>query len=281
MLEIGKVNKLEVSKLVDFGVYLLGDVHDPEILLPKRYVPKDCKPGDMLDVFIYFDSEDRIIATTRQPKAMVGQVAYLKSVAVTRIGAFLDWGLEKDLFVPFKEQNQKMQIGHSYLVYIYVDDRTERIAASSRLNRWLDTETSDLEEGQKVDLIIANKTDLGFNAIINHRYKGFIFENDIFQELSTGQQLGGYIKKIREDKKVDLVLQRPGYENIDKYTQLVLKYLLDNEGFMPLNDKSDPAVIAQKFSISKKNFKKAIGALYKKKAITIEDDGIRIIKPNG
>ncbi len=221
MLEIGKWNTLEVSKLVDFGIYLLGDVHDPEILLPRRYVPKDCKPGDTLNVFIYFDSEDRIIATTRQPKAMVGQVAYLKAVAVTRIGAFLDWGLEKDLFVPFKEQNQKMQTGYSYLVYIYVDDRTERIAASSRLNRWLDKDPTDFQIGQEVELIISNKTELGFNAIVNHRFKGFIFENDIFQELRTGQQLNGYIKKIREDKKIDLMLNKPGYENIDRLAKQI------------------------------------------------------------
>jgi len=277
MLEIGKWNSLEVSKLVDFGVYLLGDVHDPEILLPKRYAPKDCKPGDILDVFIYFDSEDRIIATTRKPKAMVGQVAYLKAVAVTKIGAFLDWGLEKDLFVPFKEQNQKMQAGYSYLVYIYVDDRTERIAASSRLNRWLDSDPADLQMGQEVELIISNKTEMGFNAIINNRFKGFIFENDIFQELKTGQQVNGFIKKIREDKKIDLMLQRPGYENIDQHIKIIYKYLLDNDGFLPLNDKSDPADISSKFAMSKKNFKKAIGSLYKKKAISISDNGIRII----
>lgn len=276
MLEIGKMNKLEVSHEVDFGVYLLGDAHDPEILLPRRYVPKQCQPGDVLDVFVYFDSEDRIIATTRQPKAMVDQVAYLKVIAVTKIGAFLDWGLEKDLFVPFKEQQQKMRLGESNLVFIYVDDKTERIAASSRLNRWLEKDPQDLSPGQQVDLIIANKTNLGFNAIINHRFKGFLFENDIFQELKPGQQVIGFIKKIREDQKIDLLLQKPGFENIDQLTQIVFKNLLDNGGYLPVSDKTDPAEISRRFGISKKNFKKALGALYKKKVISIGDDGIKL-----
>jgi len=278
MLEIGSINKLEVIKKVEFGIYLYGDEYDPEILLPRKYVPENCNLGDFIDVFVYFDSEDRIIATTKTPKAMADEFALLKVVAVTRFGAFLDWGLEKDLFVPFREQKQKMEQGKSYLVFIYVDEQTDRLVASSKLDQWLNKIPVKYEDGQEVDLLIAHQTDLGTNAIINDVHWGFIFKTDLFQNLKRGQRIKGYIKKVREDKKIDLMLQKPGYEKVDHLAKIILKELLENDGFISVTDKSSTEEISKLFGVSKKTYKKAIGALYKKKAITIESDGIKLNK---
>lgn len=276
MAAIGQWNELEVVKTVDFGIYLDGGPHG-EILMPKRYVPEQYEIGNQLNVFIYLDSEDRLIATSETPKAVVGEFALLKVVSTTSIGAFLDWGLPKDLLVPFREQQQKMEAGHSYLVYIYLDDESQRIVATSKLNKCLNNIPVDYEIGEEVDLIIANQTDLGFNAIIDNSHWGMIYKNEIFQSLKTGQKLKGYIKTIREDEKIDLVLQKEGYEKIDDITQTILNKLAANNGFLPLNDKSDPEVIKQTFQISKKNFKKAIGSLYKQRLISIETDGIKLL----
>lgn len=276
MTAIGQWNELEVVKTVDFGIYLDGGPHG-EILMPKRYVPEQYEIGDQLNVFVYLDSEDRLIATSETPKAVVGEFALLKVVSTTSIGAFLDWGLPKDLLVPFREQQQKMEAGHSYLVYIYLDDESQRIVATSKLNKCLNNIPVDYEIGEEVDLIIANQTDLGFNAIIDNSHWGMIFKNEIFQNLKTGQKLKGYIKTIREDEKIDLVLQKEGYEKIDDISQSILNKLAANNGFLPLNDKSDPELIKQTFQISKKNFKKAIGALYKQRLISIENDGIKLL----
>jgi predicted RNA-binding protein (virulence factor B family) len=195
MIDIGKVNQLEVAREVDFGVYLHGDEIDTEILLPKKYMPQNCRVGDLIDVFVYMDSEDRIIATTERPLAQVGEFAYLKVVSTTRFGAFLDWGLPKDLLVPFREQKLKMVKGKSYLVYIYVDEETDRIVASSKIDRWLGNKKVSYKNGQEVDLIIANKTSLGFNAVINNAHWGIIFNSDLFQTIKTGQSIKGFIKK--------------------------------------------------------------------------------------
>ncbi len=275
MAAIGTVNELEVIKEVDFGIYLDGAQHG-EILMPKRYVPQGCKVGDRIEAFIYLDSEDRLVATTERPVAMVGEFAKLKVIAVTRIGAFLDWGLPKDLLIPFREQQQKMEEGKSYLVYIYLDDESQRIAGTSKLDKCLDNIPIDYEEGEEVDLIIAGQTELGYKAIIDNSHWGMLFKNEVFQTLKIGQKIKGYIKHIREDEKIDLSLEKAGYEKIDPISESILNKLAANNGFLPLNDKTDPDTISETFQISKKNFKKAIGALYKQRIISIDEDGIRM-----
>ena len=276
MAAIGLMNDLEVVKEVDFGIYLDGGTHG-EILMPKRYVPEGCKPGDVLNVFIYLDSEDRLVATNEKPKAMVGEFALLPVVSITNVGAFLDWGLPKDLLVPFREQQQSMEAGRSYLVYVYLDDESQRIAASSKLDKCVDNIPVDYEVGEEVDLIIAGQTDLGFKAIIDNSHWGMIFKNEVFQPLKVGQKLKGFIKTIREDEKIDLSLQKEGYEKIDDISQSILNKLAASNGFLPLTDKSSPESIKGTFQISKKNFKKAIGSLYKHRLISLEEDGIKLL----
>nr|MBD3623686.1 GntR family transcriptional regulator [Sunxiuqinia sp.] len=276
MAAIGLINELEVVKEVDFGVYLDGGPHG-EILMPKRYVPEGCKPGDTLEVFIYLDSEDRLLATNEKPKAMVGDFALLTVVSVTSVGAFLDWGLPKDLLVPFREQQQTMEAGKSYLVYVYLDNESQRIVATSKLDKCVDNIPVDYEVGEEVDLLIAGQTDLGFKAIIDNSHWGMLYKNEVFQPLTTGQRLKGFIKTIREDEKIDLSLQKEGYEKIDDISQSILNKLAANSGFLSLTDKSSPELIKQTLYISKKNFKKAIGALYRQRLISIEDNGIKLL----
>ena len=275
MAAIGLVNELEVIKEVDFGVYLDGAQHG-EILMPKRYVPEACKIGDRVEVFIYLDSSDRLVATDERPLAMVGEFANLQVVSVTKVGAFLDWGLPKDLLVPFREQQQKMEEGQFYLVYIYLDDESQRIVGTSRLDKCLDNIPVDYEIGEEVDLIIAGQTDLGYKAIIDNSHWGMLFKNEVFQNLKTGQQVKGYIKYVRPDDKIDLSLEKSGYEKIDPISENILNKLAANNDFLPFNDKTDPDTIREVFQISKKNFKKAIGVLYKQRIILIGEDGIRM-----
>ena len=275
MLEIGRLNNLRVVKEVDFGVYLDGGEFG-EILLPKKYVPKNCRPGSIIEVFIYLDSEDRIIATTQKPYAMVGEFAELKVVSVSAAGAFLDWGLQKDLLVPFREQKQKMIKGKSYVVYVYFDEKSERIAASAKLHKYLDSAPVDFRPGEEVDLLIYDETEMGYNAIINKTHMGLIHKNDVFQTLETGQKIKGYIKNIREDGKIDLLLQKPGYGKVDDLSRKILELIKQHDGFVPVTDKSPPEIIYKTFGVSKKTYKKAIGALFKKRLITIEDDGIKL-----
>lgn len=275
MAEIGKINSLRVVKEVDFGLYLDGGEHG-EILLPKRYVPENAKPEDILEVFIYLDSEDRIIATTETPHIMLGEFACLKVVAVTSMGAFLDWGLMKDLFVPFREQKLKMEEGRWYIVTVYLDPETKRLVASAKIEKFLDNLPPDYEAGQEVDLLIASETDLGFNAIINNRHLGVIYKNEIFQPLRKGERIMGFIKKIREDEKIDLLLQKAGYAKVDDISMKIVNVLKKHNGFLPVTDKSDPDTIYELFGVSKKTYKKAIGALFKFRLIDIEDKGIRL-----
>ncbi len=276
MAAIGLINELEVVKEVDFGVYLDGGPHG-EILMPKRYVPEGCKPGDTLEVFIYLDSEDRLVATNEKPKAMIGEFALLPVVSITNVGAFLDWGLPKDLLVPFREQQQTMEAGKSYLVYVYLDDESQRIAATSKLDKCVDNIPVDYEVGEEVDLLIAGQTDLGFKAIIDNSHWGMLYKNEVFQPLNTGQRLKGFIKTIREDEKIDLSLQKEGYEKIDDISQSILNKLAANSGFLALTDKSSPELIKNTLHISKKNFKKAIGTLYKQRLIALEENGIKML----
>lgn len=276
MAAIGVLNELEVVKTVDFGVYLDGGPHG-EILMPKRYVPENCQLGDQVEVFIYLDSEDRLVAVTDKPLVMAGEFAMLKVLSVTPIGAFLDWGLPKDLLVPFREQQFPMEEGRSYLVFVYVDDETHRIVGSSKLDKFVDNVPVDYDAGEEVDLIIAGKTDLGYKAIIDNSHWGLIFKNEVFQPLKIGDRMKGYIKQVRPDEKIDLVLQKPGYEKIDSMSQAVLDKLKASGNYLPVNDKTDPDEISRIFGISKKNFKKAIGALYKQRLISIEENGIRAV----
>jgi len=276
MTEIGKINHLYVVKEVDFGIYLDGGDLG-EILMPKRYVPEGTMPGDHLDAFIYLDSEDRLVATTEKPFAMVEEFALLEVVSVTPVGAFLNWGLPKDLFVPFREQRQPMEEGKKYLVYIYVDTNTKRIAASSKIEQYLDNIPVDYDLDEEVDLIIVNETDLGYNAIIDNSHFGILYKNEVFQPLNPGDRVQGYIKKIRTDSKIDLRLEKIGYEKISSFVDRIIAELQKNKGFLPLTDKSSPEEIYQTFKISKKNFKAAIGALYKKRFIALEENGIRLL----
>lgn len=276
MASIGTLNELEIVKTVDFGVYLDGGTHG-EILLPKRYVPENSQIGDHLEVFIYPDSEDRLIATTEKPLAMVGEFAMLKVVEITSFGAFMDWGLMKDLLVPFREQQVKMEKGKSYLVYIYLDHESQRVVATSRLDKCLGNIPVDYEPGEEVDLIIAGQTELGYKAIVDNSHWGVIYHNEVYQPLHPGQKLRGFIKQVRPDEKIDLRLDKPGYEKIDDISQGILDRMKAAGGFLPFNDKSDPDLIVKEFKISKKNFKKAVGALYKQRLISIEDNGIRLV----
>lgn len=276
MLTIGQTYTLDVVKAVEFGFYLDAE-NLGEILLPVRYAPQDLVEGDAIDVFLYMDSEDRYVATTLQPKVSIDQFAYLKVVDVNKVGAFLDWGLAKDLFVPFAEQHRPMEVDHSYLVYVYLDRVHQRITASSKIDNFLDDEKPhNYKPQQAVDLIIANSTTLGFKAIINHSHWGVLYKNEVHQRLSFGQYKKGFIKHIRPDGKIDLSLQG-GQETRDKYAKIILIYLNKQGGFAPVHDKSDPQLISDLFGMSKKAFKKAIGGLYKERIISIEKDGIRLL----
>ncbi len=277
MAEIGVLNNLRVVKEVDFGVYLDGGEHE-EILLPRRYVPENCKVDENIEVFIYLDSEDRFIATTEKPYAMVGDFALLKVVSVVdSVGVFLDWGLLKDLMVPFREQSPNMEKGKSYVVRVYVDKKSNRIAATTRLDRYLDNEPGNFHADQEVELLICNQTDIGYKAIINGTHWGVLYSNEVFQPLKSGQKIKGYIKKVRDDNKIDISLHKTGYEKVDDVTETILAVLKKKGGFLPVTDKSSPETIYKLFGVSKKTYKKAIGAIYKKKLITIENDGIKLI----
>ncbi len=275
MAEIGKINSLRVVKEVDFGLYLDGGEHG-EILLPKRYVPENTKPEDVIDVFIYLDSDDRIIATTETPYIKIGEFACLKVVAVRPIGAFLDWGLMKDIFVPFREQKMKMEEGKSYVVTVYLDHETKRLVASAKIEKFLDNLPPAYQPGEEVDLLIASETDLGYNAIINNSHSGVLYKNEVFKPLHRGDKMKGYIKKIREDEKIDLILQKPGYGKVDDISMQIIEVLKKNNGYMPVTDKTDPETIYELFGVSKKTYKKAIGSLFKFRLIDIEDKGIRL-----
>ena len=278
MIYIGRTNRMRVNKLVSFGAYLDGGEYG-EILLPKRYVPQGCKPEDQLQVFVYADSEDRLVATTEQPKVQVGEAAYLKVKQQNEVGTFMDWGLGKDLLVPFNEQAWPMHPGRNSVVYCYLDPQTNRIAASTRFNRHLKEDgRGDFEPGEKVKLMIATRTQLGFKAIINNTHVGLIFKSDVFGELKFGQQLKGYIKAIRqEDGKIDLSLQPSSDEVRDKLEEQILDYLKAHDGVSTITDKSPPALIYKTFNASKANYKRALGRLYKKRLVVIEKTRIHLL----
>lgn len=275
-IRLGRYNQLEIVKEVDFGVYLDGD-EDGEILLPKRYVPQGCQVGDILNVFIYLDMEERLVATTIEPYAQVGDFAYLQVAWVNQYGAFLDWGLMKDLFVPFREQKEKMVKGKSYLVYIYIDDESFRIMASAKIEHFLSDEFPEYQNDECVDILVWKRTDLGFKVIVDNQYSGLIYKSDIFQPISVGMSLNAYIKQVREDGKIDLTLQKSGMEKVANFSQDLYQYVKMNQGFVSMNDKTDAELIYKTFGVSKKTFKKAVGDLYKKRLIKIEPNGLRLL----
>ncbi len=278
MIEIGKYNTLRVIKVVDFGVYLDGEERG-EILLPNEYVPKDCFPDDYLKVFIYFDSEDRIIATTEVPNIQVGEFAWMKVVSTSSVGAFLDWGLRKDLLVPFREQRDRMTEGKSYLVYAYVDDASDRIVATAKIEKYLGNVPVQYKPGQEVDVLIARKSDLGYNVIVDNLHWGLVYRNEIFRPLRLGQKLKGYIKEVREDDKIDITLQKKGYDRINGIVERILEKLEDNGGVLDVSDKTVPEIIYNLFECSKKDYKKAIGTLFKERKIELTATEIKLLSP--
>ena len=279
MAEMGRRNRLKVVKEVDFGLYLDGGEFG-EVLLPARYVPKGCAVGDILDVFVYRDSEDRPIATTEKPYGLVGEFACLKVVAVNRTGAFLDWGLLKDLLVPFDEQKPRMEVGKYYVVRLYIDEPSNRIVASARLDDFLErVDDGDFEEGQQVELFIANRSELGYQVIINNSHWGLLHHQEVATPLRRGEKVTGFIRRIREDGLLDACLHLQASYKTGDAAQIILDRLRQRGGFITATDNSAPADIEALFGISKNMFKKAIGALYKQRKIVIESEGIRLITP--
>jgi uncharacterized protein len=275
MAEIGRTNNLPVIKELDFGIYLDGE-NLGEILMPRRYVPAGCKPGDEVEAFIYLDSEDRLIATTERPKVQAGEFAMLKVISVNDVGAFLDWGLPKDLLVPFREQKVKMKEGQWHIVYVYVDHESRRIVASAKVDKHLDNIMPEYSPSQEVDLFIYGRTEIGYKAIINNTHWGILYENEVFQPLQKGQRLKGFIKKLRDDEKIDLSLYQSGYEKIGGIADAIYSKLLEHNGFLDVTDKTPSGYIYDLFGVSKKVYKQAVGSLYKKGMIVIGANGIRV-----
>jgi len=275
-LEMGKFNELEIVRETENGVYLDSDAG--EILLPRKYVPANAVRGVKVQVFVYADSEDRPVATTLKPAAVVGEFAWLKVVAITRVGAFLDWGLPKDLLVPHGEQSGKMEVGKKYIVRIFLDDRTRRIAATTKIGRFLEKDTSALREREEVSLLVYLITDYGIKVIVNNRYLGMLYENEVFEKLHTGDRAEGFINRIRPDGKLDIMLGKPGPADLEEAKAVILKSLKEHRGFLPLGDDSEPAQIREMVHMSKKIFKRAIGNLYKNGQIEMKEDGIKLIR---
>lgn len=277
MVELGKINTLKVKRTRDYGAHLdggeLGD-----ILLKHKEVPANCQPGDAVEVFVYADQEGRPRATTRLPCATVGEFAFLPVVANTATGAYLEWGLEKDLFVPKSLQREPLVVGNFYLVHIFIDEQTHRLTASTKIDAFLNRRPPDYQEGEEVSLIIYEQTNLGYKAVVNQTHGGVVYQNEVFRELTIGQQLTGYIKKIREDQKIDLTLQKQGAQRIDAVSQTILQVLIKNGGRLAVTDKTPPEEIYALFGVSKKTFKKAVGGLYKKRLITIDADSITRVR---
>ena len=273
MIHLGEYNTLTILRDTDPGLFL-GDKEDNEILLPNRYVPESFEIGDEIEVFAYLDNEERPVATTDKPYIKNGEFAMLRCNQVTKYGAFLDWGLVKELFCPFKEQAFKMKAGGWYLVYCYLDEESQRLVASSKTNRFLDNKELSVQKFEEVDIIVSHPSELGMNVIVNKRHLGLVFKDGIFKDISVGDKLKGVIKKIRPGNKLDISLSQIGYRQIEPNAAFILKELDDNNGFLPVNDKSAPDEIKDLLQMSKKSFKKAIGSLYKARKIEIKEDGI-------
>jgi len=277
MAEVGKFNKLQVVKEVDFGVYLDGGELDT-IFLPQRYVPEVCEIGDWVEVFLYFDSEDLLIATTETPKVEVGRCEMLKVIDINNAGAFMDWGLPKDLLVPYSEQHKPMEVGYSYVVYVFHDQDSDRIAASTRLQDHLAEESVWIKPRQSVDLLIAGRTDLGYKAVINDQYLGLIFRDDAFRPLKIGERLPGFVKNIRADGKIDLLISQGTLQGDHDLGEQIIEKLRASGGISTLTDKSDPDEIYRQFKVSKKKYKQALGTLYKSRRITLAPNQIKLVE---
>ncbi len=276
-MELGQINTLEILRETDHGVYLI-DTNDEEVLLPNRYVPSEFKIWDKIDVFVYLDNEERLVATTDIPYIKRDEFALLRCNQVNEFGAFLDWGLVKELFCPFREQAFKMKPGGWYLVHCYLDEKTERLVASSKTNRFLDNKTLTVEQFEEVDLIVSHPSDIGWNVIVNKKHIGLIYKDNIFKDISVGDRLKGVVKKVRPGNKLDISLEKIGYRNIEPNAQRILQELEDNSGFINLTDKSNPEDIKAQLQMSKKSFKKAVGNLYKQKQIEIKPDGTYLLR---
>lgn len=276
MLKLGQYNTLRVLRETSVGLFL-GDSENSEVLLPRKYVKRNNTIDSEIEVFVYKDSEDRIIATSEKPLAQVNEFAFLEVVSVNKNGAFLNWGLEKDLFVPFKEQRHKMFEGFSYVVFIYIDNLTNRLVASSKLNKFLNTNPDNLQIGQVVDLLVYDQSDLGYSCVINNSFKGLLYTGDVFQKVKEGDKLKGYVKHIRPDKLIDLSLQPIGFRNVLSSTDIILNYLNDHNGFCDLTDSSSPEEISRRFQMSKATFKKSIGILYRQRKVLLKTDGVYLV----
>lgn len=274
-LKLGKINTMKVLRKVDFGMYLEGGPTG-DILLPKRYIPKGTKIGDELDVFIYLDQDERPIATTQKPFAMVGDFAYLRVAWTNEHGAFLDWGLMKDVFCPFREQKMRMEKDRSYIVHIHLDEDSYRIVASAKIEHFLSKEAPEYKKGDKVDILVWQKTDLGFKVIIDNKFQGLIYNDQVFRNLHTGDRAKAYISAIRPDGKIDVALQKEGREQTLDFAERLYEYLFKHDGYCPYTDKSAAEDIYAEFNVSKKVFKKAVGDLYKRRLITLAPDGIEL-----
>ncbi len=274
MIKIGEYNDLEIIKRLDFGIYLGKE--NVEILMPTKWIPAGAKIGDVLNVFVFRDSDDRLIATTVKPFAIANTFAFLEVKQVNNIGAFMDWGMDKDLLVPFREQATRMDPGNSYVVFVHEDEESNRLIGSSKLLKYIENDPVTIQTGDIVDLLVYSETPLGFNAIVNNLYSGLIYKNEIFENIRIGDQLRGYIKNIREDNKIDLSLQKSGFELVDDVKWRILKLIQEENGFLALTDDSSPEEIKAKLQISKKAFKKAVGTLYKERLVTLTDKGVQL-----
>ncbi len=277
MIDLGQINTLEILRETDHGIYLV-DGEDNQVLLPNRYVPADYRIWDKLEVFVYLDNEERPVATTDIPYVKRDEFALLRCNQITDYGAFLDWGLVKELFCPFKEQAFKMKPGGWYFVHCYLDEKSNRLVASSKTNRFLDNKELTVKEFDEVDLIVSHPSDIGMNVIVNEIHSGLIYRDAIFTDLSVGDKLKGIVKKIRPGNKLDITLGKVGYRNIEPNADYILQRLQDDDGFLKLTDKTSPEVIKETLQMSKKNFKKAIGSLYKQRQIEIKPDGIYLVQ---
>ena len=275
MIQVGVYNTLTVSRKVEFGFYL--DDGNDGILLPKRFAPNGLRIGDEIKVFLYHDSDNRLIATTQEPKGVVGDIVPLKCVSTTAYGAFLDWGLMKDIFVAKSQQLTGMQKGGEYLVKIYIDEQTGRVAATEKIEKQISNDVLTVEAMDEVDLYVQRKTDLGYVMIINGKHSGLLHTNEVYRNLHIGDKLKGFIKTIRADNKIDVVLDKPGYERVEKEEEKILRLLDEHNGFLPYNDKTDPETIYSVFGMSKKTFKMTLGSLYKQRKINLADDGIKAV----
>jgi len=276
LIEIGKYIELKILRKTSVG-FFLGDEEGEEVLLPNKYCSENMKLEEELKVFVYRDSTQKKVATTLIPKISLHEFALLEVSSVSEVGAFLDWGLEKELMVPFREQRQKMEEGRWYIVYLDLDEKTDRLYASNRIEKFLRNEAVSLTIGEEVDLLVLQQTDLGYSVIVNHAYKGLIYKNEVFQELNIGDRLKGYVKNLREDNKIDISIHPLGYKNFnDANSELIFNALVEHKGFLPFTDRSTPEEIYSQFGISKKAFKKSIGALYKQRKIDIQSQGIKL-----